>query len=172
MATSEQAPNTQNSAIEIERKFLVPHFPEVLGDYAVTRVVQGYAAIEEGGTEVRLRSKDDRHHTLTIKTKGELVRGEHETHIDPEQFDTLWPATEGRRIVKDRYAIPYDGHTIELDAYGGSLAGLTVAEVEFGTIEEAEAFTPPEWFGEDVTALKALKNQSLAVHGVPEGLEA
>jgi CYTH domain-containing protein len=170
MGTSEKSQGVGKSTLEIERKFLVRQLPEVVG-YPVVRILQGYVAIEEGGTEVRVRSKDDADHTLTIKSKGGMVRGEYETPITADQFATLWPTTEGRRVEKDRYAIPHGRHTIELDKYVGSLAGLVVAEVEFETEADAEGFTPPDWMGEDVTDLKELKNQQLALHGAPEWLE-
>lgn len=35
--------------------------------------------------------------------------------------------------------------TIELDVFSGVYDGLILAEVEFPTVEEAEAFVPPEW---------------------------
>ena len=38
-----------------------------------------------------------------------------------------------------------------MDVFHGSLAPLVLAEVEFPTVEEANAFVPPDWFGADVT---------------------
>ena len=40
--------------------------------------------------------------------------------------------------------------------------GLVLAEVEFSSEEEANAFTPPEWFGEDVTFSSAYHNSTLS----------
>ena len=59
------------------------------------------------------------------------------------------------------------GVEIELDEYGGDLDGLLVAEVEFPGENEAHAFTPPPWFGLDVTDDRRFKNQRLAVDGRP-----
>ena len=59
------------------------------------------------------------------------------------------------------------GLVIELDVYTGDLEGLVVAEVEFDSEEAAEAFAPPEWFGEDVTDDVRYKNQRLARDGAP-----
>ncbi|CBK73647.1 hypothetical protein CIY_07540 [Butyrivibrio fibrisolvens 16/4] len=36
-----------------------------------------------------------------------------------------------------------------------------MAEVEFPTIEEANSFVPPEWFGEDVTNDKNYHNSNM-----------
>lgn len=48
--------------------------------------------------------------------------------------------------------VPGNDHlTIELDVFEGHYDGLILAEVEFASEEEAKAFNPPAWFGEDVT---------------------
>ncbi len=93
---------------------------------------------------------------------------EEEIEIEPERFDRLWPLTERRRIEKTRYDVPGDGGlTIELDVYGGALAGLVVAEVEFASEDDADAFAAPAWFGREVTDDGRYKNQRLARDGVP-----
>lgn len=48
----------------------------------------------------------------------------------------------------------------EIDSYH-DIKGLMVVEVEFPTIEEAESFVPPEWFGNDITEDDTYKNQAL-----------
>ena len=96
------------------------------------------------------------------------MRVEEELEIEPDRFERLWPLTEGLRIEKTRYEIEADGGlVIELDVYTGDLEGLVVAEVEFDSETAAEAFAPPEWFGEDVTEDVRYKNQRLARDGAP-----
>ena len=69
-----------------------------------------------------------------------------------------------------RYYVPLeDGLTAEVDVYEGGLAGLLTTEVEFSSLEEAEAFVPPVWFGKDVSEEKAYKNTSLSLYGLPKG---
>ena len=51
--------------------------------------------------------------------------------------------------------------------FSGVLAGLMVAEVEFGSEDQADAFEPPEWFGAEVTDDARFKNQKLACEGAP-----
>ena len=58
-----------------------------------------------------------------------------------------------------------NGHQVELDVYRGLLEGLVVAEVEFESAEENRRFSPPTWFGDEVTNDKHYKNSSLALHG-------
>ncbi len=150
----------EGGAKEIERKFLVKVLPEDLKQYPHKQIVQGYLAIAEDGTEVRLRQKGDKYFQ-TVKTGGGKTRGELEVEISPEQFEVLWPAAAGRRLEKIRYQIPYKDKIIELDIYQGKLQGLVTAEVEFNSEEESQEFKPPEWLGREVTEEKEFKNQNL-----------
>ena len=67
------------------------------------------------------------------------------------------------KSTKKRYLIPYDKYTIELDVFENEYQGLIIAEVEFKSMEEADAFAPPEWFGEDVSKDKNYTNAHLAL---------
>jgi CYTH domain-containing protein len=151
---------------EIERKFLVETLPEEAACYSPSSIRQGYVAVDASGSSVRVRQIGDRFF-LTIKQGQGLTRREVEMALSADQFETLWPLTEGRRIEKQRYALPYESHTIELDVYAGALKGLLTAEVEFASIEAATGFVPPSWFGLDVTDDLRYTNQSLSIHGVP-----
>jgi adenylate cyclase len=152
---------------EIERKFLVPEPPPDLGRWPSTRIEQGYLAVGADGTEARVRRRDGKA-TLTVKGGRGRSRAEEEIAIDDERFERLWPLTQGRRIEKTRYVIPAAaGRELEVDVYGGALAGLTVAEVEFAGEDEASAFEPPDWFGREVTDDARFKNQRLACDGAP-----
>ena len=154
--------------MEIERKFLVEAVPDDPGGRRSSSIEQGYVAIGPDGTEVRIRRRDGAS-TLTVKSGGGLARVEEELAITDAAFERLWPLTAGRRIEKVRHVIPTDvpGVEIELDEYRGDLDGLLVAEVEFPGEDEARAFTPPPWFGADVTDDRRFKNQRLAVDGRP-----
>jgi adenylate cyclase len=155
---------------EIERKFLVTgELPDDLNRHPSDEISQGYVAIADDGTEVRVRVRGG-DHTLTVKSGPSLTRVEEEIEIDPSRFESLWPLTAGRRIEKRRYMIPAgDQLSIELDVYGGELDGLVTAEIEFDSTEQAEAFEPPPWIGSDVTGDGSYSNQSLAAHGRPGG---
>ncbi len=151
---------------EIERKFLVHTLPPDLHKHISKRIIQGYLAISEDGTEVRLR-KIGNDHFQTVKSGKGLKRLEKETEISESQFILLWPLTEGKRVEKKRYDIPYENRIIELDIYEGLLEGLVTAEVEFQSQKDAEAFTPPKWLGQEVTEDDRYKNRNLALHGMP-----
>jgi len=153
--------------VEIERKFLVAAPPADLERHPSSAIEQGYLAIEPGGIEVRVRRRDGAS-VLTAKAGTGRTRAEEEIEIDGAAFERLWPLTAGRRVEKVRHLIPAgDGLTIELDVYGGDLAGLVVAEVEFPDEAAADAFVPPAWLGADVTDDERYKNHRLAVDGRP-----
>jgi CYTH domain-containing protein len=156
-----------NPSREIERKFLVNDPPPDLDRHPCTKLRQGYVAVTEGGTELRVR-KEGKWHVLTIKEGHGEDRGEHEVEISSSQFDALWPLTKGRRVKKARSEVPLDGLTIQVDVYRGKLRGLTTAEVEFPDDDAARAFQPPEWFGREVTGDDQFSNQTLARNGLPQ----
>jgi CYTH domain-containing protein len=155
---------------EIERKFLIPRIPEGLAGHPAAEIRQGYIVADKV-REIRLRGRGGRF-SLTVKQGAGLVRSEAEIELEERQFEKLWPLTEGRRVEKSRRRIDGGGGvTIELDVFRGGLSGLCVAEVEFPSEEEAAAFSPPDWFGREVTDDERFKNKSLARHGRP-GVES
>src|SRR5437763_1420173 len=152
---------------EIERKFLLTQQPPVAVGVEVKRIEQGYLVISGGSSgpiEVRLRRVNHHEMLLTIKNRAAgAERVEVEIPIEPEQFDALWPLTEGRRIVKDRHPLPLpDGLTAEYDVYQEKLAGLEVIEVEFKDVDQARGFVPPAWFGREITGDPKYSNAQLA----------
>jgi CYTH domain-containing protein len=150
--------------MEVERKFVVSDLPNLEGaDF--DEIEQGYLAIGADG-EVRLRRKGDQL-ALTAKRGAGLSRQEAEIELERERFDELWPLTEGRRLHKRRYVLPHGDLKIELDVYEGDLEGLVVAEIEFDSEEEARAFEPPRWLGEEVTGDHRYLNETIATAGAP-----
>ncbi len=120
--------------------------------------------------EVRVRRRGKRLR-LTVKQGSGQQRTEVEVELGGEQFDALWPLTEGRRIAKVRYCVPTEPGEIEVDVYGGVLQGLITAEIEFGSEAGAASFEPPDWIGEEVTGHPDYANSSLATRGLPAGDE-
>ena len=95
----------------------------------------------------------------TIKTGAGLKRGEIEIELSRKQFKAIWPAARGRRLEKIRYTLKWRRIKIELDVYKKDLAGLKVVEVEFKSRKQASDFSPPPWFGREVTGEDEYKNQ-------------
>ena len=132
---------------EIERKFLVKELPANLSDYPYHELEQGYLNTDP---VVRVRKEDDIFY-LTYKGKGYIEKEEYNLSLNEDAYNHLVAKADGNIISKKRYLIPCEPYTIELDIFSKPFAPLVIAEVEFPTLEEAKAFTPPEWFGEDVT---------------------
>lgn len=134
--------------MEIERKFLIPVLPEKLETYPHRRIEQAYLCTEP---VVRIRRQDE-DYILTYKSAGMMARKEYNLPLTKEAYEHLKEKADGIVLSKTRYLLPLpDGLTIELDVFDGTYEGLWLAEVEFESIEQAESFVPPVWFGEDVT---------------------
>lgn len=147
--------------MEIERKYLVKELPENLEQYPCKHIEQGYLNTDP---VVRIRRTDDRY-TLTYKGSGLMVREEHNLPLNAEAFRHMKEKIDGILIEKCRYLIPFEKYTIELDIFEGELAPLLLAEVEFESEAEANAFVPPAWFGEDVTFSTKYHNSTLSQRG-------
>lgn len=146
--------------MEIERKFLIKKLPDNLAQYQCKKIAQGYICTNP---VVRIRKSDDEYY-LTYKGKGLMAREEHNLPLTKEGYEHMLPKIDGRLIEKSRYLIPLDGNlTAELDIFEGDLAPLIIVEVEFDSVDAADSFTPPEWFGEDVTESRKYHNSNLAL---------
>lgn len=152
--------------MEIEKKYLVKYIPEELNKIEGSFIDQYYIMLE-GKAEARIRLKNMKGNVkyyLTLKCGEGMVRTEVETEITKTQFYDLAKTTT-RKVLKTRL-VTKEGY--EVDIYHGDLTGLVTVEKEFNTIEEANSFTPPSWFGLDVTEDKRYKNRALAVNGLPK----
>ncbi len=145
--------------MEIERKYLIEKLPDNLNTYPYRTLEQGYLCTNP---VIRIRKDNDKYE-LTYKSKGLMVREECNLPLNREAYEHMKTKTDGRLIRKKRYMIPCnDTLTIELDIFEGDLAPLLLAEVEFPDEETANRFTPPEWFGEDVTFSPQYHNSNLS----------
>ena len=152
--------------MEIERKYLVDRLPEDLDGYPHVEIEQCYLCTSP---TVRIRRMGDVF-ILTVKENlskgraGEAIHNrEEEFLLSADSYERLKSKCEGRPVLKTRYKIPLDGGlTAELDIFHGVHDGLRLVEVEFPDTEASDAFTPPDWFGEDVSADRRYRNSWLA----------
>lgn len=145
--------------MEIERKYLIPNLPNLSDANDIIIIEQGYISISP---VIRIRRANERY-ILTCKGKGLMAREEFELFLEKEEYLKLREKTDNHMIEKKRYLFPSDDYTIELDVFQGPLKGLILAEVEFSSMEEAQAFTGPKWFGKDVTMDSRFQNNSLSM---------
>ena len=152
--------------MEIERKFLISSLPKGISECRCARIEQGYLDFgDEDEPERRIRKLTEGDKTLyfyTEKGKGDLCREEEEYEIPEYSYENLKELVISSILEKTRYYLSVGGFTAEIDVYGGSLEGLTVAEVEFPDLQSAQTFSPPGWFGREVTSLPEYRNKNLA----------
>ncbi len=58
---------------------------------------------------------------------------------------------EGNELRKNRYPYEHEGRLYSVDVFLGPLRGLVLAETDFETDEEMDAFPPPSFAHADVT---------------------
>ena len=134
--------------MEIERKFLVKELPADLEQFQCRQIEQAYLNTKP---VVRIRRSDTEYY-LTYKGSGMMAREEYNLPLNEKSYYHLREKADGNIITKTRFLIPLeDGHTAELDIFEGKFAGMLLVEVEFSSIEDANSFVPPKWFGKDVT---------------------
>ena len=127
--------------------------------YKARKIEQAYLCTDP---VVRVRRDNDDYY-LTYKSKGMIVREEYNLPLTKEAYGHLLAKADGNIITKTRYEIPEkDNLTIEFDVFEGKFDGLLLAEVEFASEEEALAYIPPEWFGEDVSNSTKYHNSTLS----------
>ncbi len=134
--------------MEIEKKYLLKELPE-LEKFEHHKIEQAYLCT---GPVVRVRREDESYY-MTYKGSGMMSREEYNLPLTKESYEHLKAKADGNVISKTRYLIPLEGTGLvaEVDVFEEPFAPLIMAEVEFESEEQANAFVEPAWFGEDVT---------------------
>lgn len=142
---------------EIERKFLVVTMPDLSGQEPIR--YERYYLNRSDNVEERIQKKGD---VYEYEKKEKISDLEHtkETHpISEEEFESL-KTRASEAIIRDGYMISKNPD-ITIKIYHGKHEGLVRAEVEFGSLEEAQAFTPPTWMGKEITGTPLGKDSGL-----------
>lgn len=159
--------------MEIERKYTLKSLPENLESYPCKVIEQAYLNV---APVVRVRRSNDSYY-LTYKGGGLMAREEYNLPLNKESYEHLRTKADGNIISKKRYVIPLENPQfddsyspdvmpnlmIELDVFDEPFAPLIMAEVEFPSIEMANAFIQPEWFDKDVTMDTNYHNSNMAM---------
>ena len=153
--------------MEIERQFLISEFPDLPEIYRA-QVWQGYLSTAPVVRIRRFSPPDgaDRYE-MTVKGKGTLVRTEVNLPIDPVQYEEMAGLLSKAPIHKDYhvYELP-GGLRLECSAVdSGTDHGFMYAEVEFDSVEAANAFVPPAFLGREVTEVKDFSMSNYWVKG-------
>ena len=138
---------------ELELTYLVRELPEGVLDAPRKDMLDIYLPAGAAHPTLRVRKSGERYE---ITKKQPLKEGD-----ASHQLETTIPLTEaefvelgtlsGKRVEKTRYIYEEDGVTYEIDVFQGPLAGLVLADVEFGSAAEKDVFDMPAWCLADVT---------------------
>ena len=152
--------------IEIERKFLPVDDGWRAAAHKVVSMAQGYlndlAMVDSGAmqTSVRVRIEGESAF-LNIKSReAGPSRQEFEYEIPLADARALLALCVGGRIEKHRHYVKHAAHLWEIDEFHGDNAGLVVAEIELGSVDED--FAKPDWVGAEATHAQRYYNLALA----------
>ena len=152
--------------IEIERKFLPVDDGWRALAHKVVPMAQGYlndlAMVDSGAmqTSVRVRIEGESAF-LNIKSReAGPSRQEFEYEIPLADARALLALCVGGKIDKRRHYVQHAGHLWEIDEFHGDNAGLVVAEIELGSVDED--FAKPDWVGAEATHAQRYYNLALA----------
>ncbi|MBN2627917.1 MAG: NUDIX domain-containing protein [Spirochaetales bacterium] len=143
----------------MERIFLIHKLPQQIEDQDPEYIRQGF--LSEEIKEVSIR-QNRMHYSLLVREKGPHHSVNYETPISKRSFFTLWPASSGSRIEKERRTLSRGSLVFRIDSYSGELKGLIIAKIKFPGVAEASSFAIPDYFGEELTWHKYFRNSKLS----------
>ncbi len=155
-AADVSAKREKYARIERERRFLLRDFPAGLErTHYHTQIFDNYIT----DTRLRLRKiREPYKREWTWKLTQKFAPDPQDfartfiTNIYLSQFEYEQLAVfEGNEIRKNRYPYEHEGRAYSVDVFLGTLWGLILAEIEFATDEELNAFTPPPFAVLEVT---------------------
>ena len=152
--------------IELERKFMLVDDAWRTAAHKVVPMAQGYlndlAMVDSGAMQTSLRVRIEGESAfLNIKSReAGPSRQEFEYEIPLADARTLLALCVGGKIDKRRHYVQHAGHLWEIDEFHGDNAGLVVAEIELGSVDED--FAKPDWVGAEATHAQRYYNLALA----------
>jgi CYTH domain-containing protein len=142
--------------VERERRFLLTELPEgfdLRADHA--QITDNYIT----GTRLRLRKSrwvSTGEWTLKLTQKHAPAPPDFSRtlitsiYLNEYEYEVL-SVFEGNELRKNRYPFEHEGRKYSVDVFLGPLRGIILAETDFDTDEEMEAFAPPSFVFLDVT---------------------
>ena len=152
--------------MSVVRRFLVaPSLVRLLRkERGGSRVTEGYFAPQAGRTSfVRLQGTNC---FLVLMTGSEGAMAEERTEVPRAHGDALLDVCQGRAVY-ERTTVSLGGSAEALVDRYVRPSGLDIVSLVFPDAAAAQSFTPPVWFGTEVTTDKAYDGQSIALTGVP-----
>jgi len=142
---------------EIERKFLVSTPPDLSGQEPIR--YERYYLSRTGNIEERIQKKANVYEYEKKERVSDLEHRKEKRPITQEEFESLRTGTSDA-IIRDSFKVS-ENPDITIKVYHGKYEGLVRAEVEFDSLESAEAFIPPAWMGKEITGTPLGKDSDL-----------
>ncbi|MFT7645015.1 MAG: CYTH domain-containing protein [Candidatus Paceibacteria bacterium] len=170
--------NTQD---EIERCFLTTSLKwlSLIDENQYRHIHQGYPPTlqEEEGEFSRIcaTSQQDGSFKYELYIKGlsdgpkSLEDVQEITEVEARKY---FKSCIKQTLIKKLYGLPLgDDPVVEIGRFiyiCHEYSKLVISKVRFDTIEEAQAFVPPDWIGEEITGDHKWSNFSLCINGEPK----
>ncbi|MBU1110867.1 hypothetical protein KKB83_04595 [Patescibacteria group bacterium] len=142
---------------EIERKFLVEKLPDLSDKDSVS--YERYFLKIEADFEERIQRKGDKYEKEKKFKTSDLSRKTEKQEISKRDFDVLINSAS-KSIIRESYKIS-DNPEVTIKIYHGDYEGLTRAEVEFSSEDEAKNFQSYDWMGKEITNTQLGKDSKL-----------
>ena len=113
--------------------------------------IAGVLLAPKSGEETRALIADSAKDAVRRADETGISVNEIEKEIDEKTYNSLEKNDKYITINKDRYIIPYKNHKIELDIFKDKYEGIIFAEIEFESVEIANNFEFPKWFGKEIS---------------------
>ena len=166
-------PGADYRGVERERRWLCRRVPQ-----ALVRRVEEITDLYVTGARLRLREArptDGSPPILRLSRKADIDKHTRlitSIYLPEEEFAVLAASLQGHRIRKLRHRLhSAPGITLLVDEFQGALEGLFLAEAEFKSQDQLEAFSTPEFVVREVTDDPRFTGGHLVRDGLPTELQ-
>ena len=129
-------------------------------------IIEGYFAAQQGRVSYVFQDGERSQLVLGSEPTGSALV-EERTDIPPAHAEALLAVCAGR-LTLERSALGIDGGAEVLIERIIEPGPLNTVTVEFHNEEEAEAFTPPAWFGPEITTEPSFVRQVISFDQMPD----
>jgi adenylate cyclase len=143
---------------EIERKFLVKQLPDLSSVEAVE--YERHFIFTSDRLEIRVQKKGEKYEFERKVKISDLQRQGQKFEITKEEFEKFKELSIAS-IIRTAYFLDHIPPKLSVKIYHGKYEGLTRAEVEFKSEEEANLFNPFDWMGMEITNAPLGKDSKL-----------
>lgn len=152
--------------MSVVRRFLVaPSLVRLIRkERGNARITEGYFAPQAGRTSF-VRVDGQACHLVLVTTGADGVSAEERTDVPRAHGDALLDVCSGKAVY-ERTALQAGGRDVVIDRYVAP-AALDLVSVTFEADGEASGFSPPPWFGREVSSEAGYERHAIALKGPP-----